>query len=122
MKTDKALRRIASMRRSDHQPVAEYVAGLPPDLRNAVLDSLTLPERRALEHLLKARQEKRRVRAIEDEKIHKVHEAATAEQQATREAELASRASGAAPAQEPDRLVGILRPHSYSVRPKIGIK
>ena len=88
MKTDKALRRIAPMRRNDNQQVAEYVAVLPPDLRQAVLDSLTLSERRALEHLLKARQERRRARAIEDEKIHQVYEAAAAEQQATRETEL----------------------------------
>jgi hypothetical protein len=88
MKTDKALRRIASMRRNDHQPVAEYVAVLPPDLRNAVLDSLTLPECRALEHLLKARQERRRMRAIEDERIHTAHEAAAAKEEAAREAKL----------------------------------
>jgi hypothetical protein len=91
MKTDKALRRIAAMRRNDHQPVAEYVAVLPPDLRNAILDSLTLPERRALEHLLKARQERRRVRAIEDEKIH---EAAAAKQEAALEAELSGFVDG----------------------------
>jgi len=91
MKTDKALRRIAAMRRNDHQPVAEYVAVLPPDLRKAILDSLTLPERRALEHLLKARQERRRVRAIEDEKIH---EAAAAKQEAALEAELSGFVDG----------------------------
>src|SRR5882724_1792615 len=82
MKSDKALRRIEAMRRNDHQPVAEYVAVLPPDLRNTVLDSLTLPERRALEHLLKARQERRRVRTIEDERIHKSHREVTAKQEA----------------------------------------
>ena len=82
-----ALRRIALMRRSDHQPVAEYVAVLPPDLRNGILDSLTLPERRALEHLLKAREERWRVRGIEDEKIHKAHEAAATQEEVGREAE-----------------------------------
>ena len=73
MKTDKALRRIASMRRNDHQPVAEYVAEstLKPDECRPSSDSRT---------------------------------------------------SGAAPAQEPDRLVGIHRPHFYSVCPKIGIQ
>jgi hypothetical protein len=94
MKTDKALRRIAAMRRNDHQRVAEYVALLPPDLRKAILESLTLPERRALEHLLKARQERRRVRAIEDEIIHKVHEAAAVKQEAAREAELSGFVEG----------------------------
>lgn len=91
MKTDKALRRIAAMRRNDHQPVAEYVAVLPPDLRNAILDSLTLPERRALEHMLKVRQERRRVRAIEDEKIHEV---AAAKHEAALEAELSGFVDG----------------------------
>jgi hypothetical protein len=88
MKPDKALRRIAAMRRNGHQPVAEYVAVLPPDLRKAVLDSLTLPERRALESLLKARQERRRVRAIGNEKAHKAQREAAARQEAAREAEL----------------------------------
>jgi hypothetical protein len=94
MKPNKVLRRIAAMRRNPHQPVAEYVAVLPPDLRNTVLDSLTLPERRALEHLLKARQERRRVRAIEDERIQKAHREVAAKQEAVREAELSEFADG----------------------------
>jgi hypothetical protein len=88
MKSDKALRRIAAMRRNGQQPVAEYVAALPPDLRNTVLDSLTLPERRALEHLLKARRERRRVQAIEDDTAHRAHREAAAQQEAARKAEL----------------------------------
>jgi hypothetical protein len=88
MKADKTLRRIAAMRRKDPQSVAQYVAVLPPDLRNTVLDSLTLPERRALEHVLIARQERRRVRAIEDENIQKARREVAASQDAAREAEL----------------------------------
>jgi hypothetical protein len=94
MKSDKALRRIAAIRRSGHQPVAEYVAILSPDLRNTVLDSLTLPERRALEHLLIARQEKRRVQAIENEEIQKARRETEAKAKAAREAELREFADG----------------------------
>jgi len=88
MKSDKVLRRIASMRRNDRRGVAAYVAVLSPELRNAVLDSLTLPERTALEHLLKAREERRRARAIEDEKIREAHGEAAAKQEATHAAQL----------------------------------
>src|SRR2546429_412149 len=88
MKSDKVLRRIASMRRNDRRGVAAYVADLTPELRNAVLDSLTLPERTALEHLLKAREERRRARAIEDEKIREAHAEVAAKQEATHAAQL----------------------------------
>jgi hypothetical protein len=82
------------MRRNHQQPVPEYVSILPPDLRNTVLESLTLPERRALEHLLKAREERRRVRAIEDEKIDKAHREAAAKREAVREGELSQFVEG----------------------------
>jgi hypothetical protein len=70
MKADKVLRHIASFRQRGLQPVAEYVANLPSDMGRLVIDSLTLPERTALERLRKLRAERRRARAILEEQQH----------------------------------------------------
>jgi len=61
------------------KPVAEYVAVLPPDLRNTVLDSLTLPETQSAGASAEKRGRRGGVfRTIEDERIHKAHREVTA--------------------------------------------
>jgi hypothetical protein len=90
MKAGKVLRRIASFRQRGVQPVAEYVANLPSEMGRLVIDSLTLPERRALENLRKLRDEKRRARAILEEQQRTACQEAAAAGAAAREAEFAA--------------------------------
>jgi hypothetical protein len=83
MKAGKVLRRIGSFRQRGVQPVVEYVANLPPEMARLVMDSLTLPERRALENL---RNDRRRARATLEERRRTACQEAVAAGAAAREA------------------------------------
>jgi hypothetical protein len=85
MKTDRVVRRLGVLRQQGLQPVLEYVVNLPSEIGRLVIDSLTAPERSALEQLRKLRDERRRARAILRERQRTAGQEAAA---AAREGEL----------------------------------